>query len=147
MTSKQQNDFFYVCSLIEYTARKTNNRRGVIIDALQKDGVLKQLKDAEVNHCLSFEQVSDEIIEIYDIKPGDFDTITNCKYTIPGFMDIGRLYAIMIEDCAKPGEEVSEMIKIFKSFISDAISNFKTGLYYQNPDYLEWSYREGRLLD
>ncbi len=147
MTDKQQNDFFYVCSLIEYTARKTNNRRGAIIDALGKDGVLKQLKDAEVNHCLSFEQVSDEIIEIYGIKPGDFDTITNCKYTIPGFMDIGRLYSIMIEDCAKPGEEVSEMIKIFKSFISDEISNFKTGVYYQNPDYLEWSYREGRLLD
>ncbi len=147
MTDKQQNDFFYVCSLIEYTARKTNNRRGAIIDALGKDGVLKQLKDAEVNHCLSFEQVSDEIIDIYGIKPGDFDTITNCKYTIPGFMDIGRLYSIMIEDCAKSGEEVNEMIKIFKSFISDEISNFKTGVYYQNPDYLEWSYREGRLLD
>lgn len=147
MTDKQQNDFFYVCSLIEYTARKTNNRRGAIIDALGKDGVLKQLKDAEVNHCLSFEQVSDEIIDIYGIKPGDFDTITKCKYTIPGFMDIGRLYSIMIEDCAKSGEEVNEMIKIFKSFISDEISNFKTGVYYQNPDYLEWSYREGRLLD
>lgn len=147
MTDKQQNDFFYVCSLIEYTARKTNNRRGAIIDALGKEGVLKQLKDAEVNHCLSFEQVSDEIIDIYGIKPGDFDTITNCKYTIPGFMDIGRLYSIMIEDCAKSGEEVNEMIKIFKSFISDEISNFKTGVYYQNPDYLECSYREGRLLD
>lgn len=147
MTDKQRNDFFYVCSLIEYTARKTNNRRGAIIDALGKDGVLKQLKDAEVNHCLSFEQVSDEIIDIYGIKPGDFDTITNCRYTIPGFMDIGRLYSIMIEDCAKSGEEVNEMIKIFKSFISDEISNFKTGVYYQNPDYLEWSYREGQLLD
>lgn len=134
MTNQQQNDFFYVCSLIEYTARNTNNRRGAIIDALGKDGLLKQLKDAEVNHCLSFEQVSDEIIEIYGIKPGEFDTITNCKYRIPGFMDIGRLYSIMIEDCAKPGEEVNEMIKVFKSFISDEISNFKIGVYYQNPD-------------
>lgn len=107
----------------------------------------KQLKDAEVGHCLSFEQVSDKILEIYSIKPGDFDTITNCKYTIPAFMDIGRLYSIMIEHCAKPGENVNEMIKIFKSFISDEISNFKTGVYYQNLDYLEWSYREGRLLD
>lgn len=62
MTDKQQNDF------IEHTARKTNNRRGTIIDALGKDGVLKQLKDAEVNHCLSFEQVSGEIIEIYNIR-------------------------------------------------------------------------------
>ena len=108
MTDKQQNDFFYVCSLIEDTARRTNNQSGAIIDALGKDGVLKQLQDAEVNHCLSFEQVSDEIIEISGIKPGEFDTITNSTYRIPGFMDIGRLYSIMIEDCAMTGEEVSK---------------------------------------
>lgn len=53
----------------------------------------------------------------------------------------------MIEDCAKPGEEVQELINSFQSFISDAISNFNSDLYYQNPDYLEWSYREGELLD
>ena len=29
----------------------------------------------------------------------------------------------------------------------EEISDFKTDLYYQNPDYLEWSYREGKLLD
>lgn len=54
---------------------------------------------------------------------------------------------ILIEDCAKRGEEVQELMKIFFSFISDEISNFNTDLYYQNPDYLEWSYREGKLLD
>ena len=29
MTAKEQNDFFYVCSLIEYVARITKNRRRV----------------------------------------------------------------------------------------------------------------------
>ena len=76
-----------------------------------------------------------------------FDTVSNCKYKVPSFLDIGKLYSIMIEDCAKPGEEVQELIKLFSSFISDEISNFNTDLYYQNPDYLECSYREGRLLD
>ena len=89
MTEKEKNDFFYVCSLIEYIARQTKNRRGVIVEALGKDGIEKQLYDAEVNHCLSFEQVSDEVIEHYKIQNGDFDTITDCKYTVPGFMDIG----------------------------------------------------------
>ena len=78
---------------------------------------------------------------------GNFDTISDCKYSVPSFLDIGKLYSIMIEDCAKPGEEVEELIKIFSSFISDEISDFNTDLYYQNPDYLEWSYREGKLLD
>lgn len=46
-----------------------------------------------------------------------------CKYSIPSFLDIGKLYSILIEDCAKPGDEVSELMKIFSSFISDEISN------------------------
>lgn len=147
MTEKEKNDFFYVCALIEFTARKTRNKRGVIVRAMGEEGVKKELYDAEVNHCLSFEQVSDEIIDRYNISTGNFDTISDSKYSIPSFLDIGRLYSIMIEDCAKPGEEVQELIKIFTSFISDEISDFSTDLYYQNPSYLEWSYREGRLLE
>lgn len=138
---------FYVCSLIEYIARQTKNKRGVIINMLGKEGVEKQLYDAEVNHCLSFEQVSDEIVEKYKISDGDFDTITECKYTIPSFLDIGKLYSIMIEDCAEPGKEVDELMKIFSSFISDKISDFKSDVYYQNPSYLECSYEAGYLLD
>ncbi len=147
MTDKERNDFFYVCSLIEFTARKTKNKRGTIVESLGESGIRKQLHDAEVNHCLSFEQVSDEMIEQYHILEGDFDTITECRYTIPGFMDIGGLYCIMIEDCAEKGDEIKELMSVFRSFISDEISNFRTGLYYQNPGYLECSYRAGYLLD
>lgn len=49
------------------------------------EGIKKQLLDAGVNHCLSFEQVSDELIEQYHIPTGDFDTITGCKYSIPSY--------------------------------------------------------------
>ena len=131
MTEKERNDYFYVCALIEYIARETKNHRGDIVNQIGEDGIKKLLYDAEVDHCLSFEQVSDEVVDYYKIKQGD----------------IGKLYSIMIEDCAKPGDEVSELMKIFSSFISDEISNFNTDLYYQNPNYLEWSYREGKLLD
>ena len=117
------------------------------MEAMKKEGVEKELYDAQVNHCLSFEQVSDEIIERYHIPQGNFDTITECPYTVPDFKDIGGLYSIMIEDCAKPGEEVEELIRIFSSFISDKISNFSSDVYYQNPSYLECSYRSGYLLN
>lgn len=125
MTEKERNDYFYVCSLIEYIARETKNRRGIIAGILGKSGVEKLLYDAEVNHCLSFEQVSDEVIEQYGISNGDFDMITECKYVVPSFQDIGKLYSIMIEDCAEPGGEVAELMKIFSSFISDEISDFQ----------------------
>ncbi|MCM1121328.1 MAG: hypothetical protein NC416_01960 [Eubacterium sp.] len=147
MTEREEDDLFYVCSLIEYIARQTKNKRGVIVNALGEKGIEKQLYDAQVNHCLSFEQVSDEIIKQYKIVQGNFDTITDCEYSIPSFMDIGRLYCIMIKDCAESGQEVRELINIFNSFISDKISNFRSDVYYQNPSYLECSYKEGCLLD
>ena len=32
--SKESNDLFFTCSLIEYIARKTKNRRAVVVNAL-----------------------------------------------------------------------------------------------------------------
>lgn len=147
MTEKERNDYFYVCALIEYIARETQNHRGDIVKQIGKEGLEKLLYDAEVNHCLSFEQVSDEMIEYYKIKNGDFDTISECKYSVPSYLDIGKLYSIMVEDCSDSGQELDVLIKIFDSFISDEISDFNTDLYYQNPSYLECSYQAGKLLD
>lgn len=147
MTDKEKDDLFYVCTLIEYIGRKTNNSRGLIVQKLEEKGIRKQLYDAEVNHCLSFEQVSDEIVEQYHITNGTFDTISKCKYSIPTVTAIGKLYSRLIEQCAKPEKEIEELMKVFQSFISDQISDFRTDLYYQNPSYLKCSYEEGYLLD
>lgn len=147
MTENRKDDLFYVCTLIEYTGRKTNNSRKAIVQALGEEGIKKQLHDACVNHCLNFEQVSDELIERYNIQTGSFDTISNCKYTIPSVTSIGRLYSRLIMDCSQNDNLISELHNIFTSFISDKISDFKTGIYFENPSYLECSYKAGYLLD
>lgn len=146
MTETKKDDLFYVCSLIEFIGRKTKNKRKEVVNALGEQGIQKQLYDAQVNHCLSFEQVSEELIEQYHIPNGNFDTISDCKYKVPSFTAIGKLYSHMILDCSESGEEVKELLKIFNSFISDEISDFKTGVYFENPSYLEHSYQEGCLL-
>jgi len=46
------------------------------------------------------------VIAYYGIEQGDFDTISGCRYSVPSFLDIGKFYSIMIEDCAEPGNEV-----------------------------------------
>lgn len=146
MTESRKDDFFYVCSLIEYIARVTKNKRGVIANKLGEAGFAKELKDAGVNHSLSFEQVGEEVVERYGIPAGTFETVENCKYSVPSYTDIGRLYSIMVQDCAQPGEEIRTAIQIFSSVISDYISNFNSDCYYQNPSYLEESFRAGKLL-
>ena len=147
MTNKDKNDLFYVCSLIEFISRLTKNRRGDVVRRIGLKGIVKLLHDAEINHCLSFEEVSDEVITYDQIPKGDFEPEKDSPYSIPGVQDIGKLYAIMIEDLSEPGKAAEGLMDVFSSFISDEISNFRTDLYYQNPDYLECCYKEGYLLE
>ncbi len=110
------------------------------------EGLRRQLKDAEVNHCLSFEQISDELIERYGIDEGDFETVERCKYKVPDYVDIGKLYATIIEDVLNDEPYENGIYKVFDSFLSDMISDYNSDLYYQNPSYLEQSYLAGELL-
>lgn len=147
MNDKEKNDLFYVCSLIEFIGRKTKNRRSTIVDILGKKELKRQLEIAEVNHCLSFEQVSDEIIEYFNIKDGDFDSVGMCKYTVPSVQAIGKEYQRLIIDVMdKDSEVVTVIYDVFKSFISDEISDFNSSVYYSSPQYLKYSYLEGKLL-
>lgn len=146
MDEKRKDDIYFVCTMIEYIARVTSNRRKDVVARLSKKSIEHQLKVAEVNHCLSFEQVSDEWIEEYGISQGSFDTISTCKYTVPSVTAIGRVYQQLVISITEKNEEAQAIIDVFSSFISDEISNFNSSVYYSNPDYLRCSYQEGVLL-
>lgn len=146
MDEKRKDDVYFVCTMIEFVARATKNHRKDVIARLSKKNIEHQLKVAEVNHCLSFEQVSDEWIEQYGIPNGTFDTVGNCKYNVPSVTSIGRVYQQLVLTTAEKNEEAQAIIDVFSSFISDEISNFNSNVYYSNPDYLKCSYQEGTLL-
>ena len=146
MTEKQRDDIYYVCSLIEFIARKTKNHRQDVIRHFSKADVERQLRLAEVNHCLSFEQVADELIEDYGISDGNFDTVKECRYDVPSFLSIGMLYQELVLSTMKNEDAAQGIIDIFSSFISDEISDFNSNVYYTNPDYLRCSYLEGKML-
>ena len=147
MSDKEKNDLFYVCALIEFMARVTKNHRSKIVGTLGKDEIGRQLKMAEVNHCLSFEQVSDELIGFFNIEDGVFDTVATCKYDVPSYLAIGKAYQRLILDVKNKEEKIEDaIVNVFTSFISDEISNFNSSVYYRNPDYLKCSFIEGKLL-
>ena len=147
MNDVQKNNLFYVCSLIEFIGRKTKNRRSTIVKILGKKELERQLELAEVNHCLSFEQVSDEIIEHFNIREGDFDSVGLCKYNVPSFQVIGKEYQRLIIDVSSEQDNIVDVLcAVFQSFISDEISDFNSSVYYSTPEYLKYSYLEGKLL-
>ena len=146
MTEKQKNDVLYVCSLIETIARKTKNHRQDVIRYCTKGDIERQLRLAELKHCLSFEQVSDELIEDFNIPDGDFDTAAECRYTVPSATSIGMLYQGLVLSTMKDEDAAQAILDVFSSFITDEISDFNSNVYYTNPDYLRCSYLEGKML-
>jgi hypothetical protein len=147
MNEIQKNDLFYVCSLIEFMGRKTKNRRSTIVKIIGKKELKRQLELAEVNHCLSFEEVSDEIIKEFNIKEGSFDSVGLCKYDVPSVQAIGKEYQRLIIDVLSEENNVIDVLySVFESFISDEISDFNSSVYYSSPEYLKYSFLEGKLL-
>lgn len=59
MNSSYKDDLFYVCAMIEFVARKTHNKTKDIVNYLTDSEIQHELKAASINHCLSFERVSD----------------------------------------------------------------------------------------
>lgn len=114
MTEKQKNDILYVCSLIETIARKTKNHRQDVIRHFTKADIERQLRLAEVNHCLSFEQVSDELIEDLNIPDGDFDTVAECRYTVPSATSIGMLYQGLVLSTMKDEDAAQAILDVFR---------------------------------
>ena len=145
LSSQQKDNIFYVCSLIEFISRQTKNHRGKVVTCIGHDGIAHLLDYADVNHCLSFEQVSDETIAEYNIPDGTFDTVATCEYTVPGYLDIGRVYQMLVLNQVE-SDAAQTILDVFTSFISDAISDFNASTYYANPDYIRCSYEEGKLL-
>jgi len=148
MMGKEVNDLYYVCSLIEYIGRATNNTVADVVKMLGKDGIRRQLEIAETSHCLSFEEVADEVIHKHHITCGNFDNLTNCEYNIPTVTSIGGVYRDLILDIRKPEDDMVDILwDVYQSFISHKISDFNASTFFENPSYLLESYRAGRLLE
>lgn len=87
----KQNDLFFLCSLIEYIGRQTNNERSVIVNALGRKGLEHYYELAEVYHCENIDKVTDEIINKYGIVPGHYDNVSKAEDGIPTHWDIGKV--------------------------------------------------------
>ena len=98
---KKDNDLFYTCSLIDYIARKTKNKRVDVVNQLGKERIQKIYDLADVYHCDNISRVADDFIEEAKIEQGDFDNVGECQYLIPTYWDIGKVYKRLIKQVAE----------------------------------------------
>ncbi|MDR1933256.1 MAG: hypothetical protein LBQ57_10615 [Spirochaetales bacterium] len=145
---KEYNDLFFLCSLIEYTARKTKNHRDRVVRALGKDRLRHIYDLADVYHCENIDKVSDELIEKYRIPIGNFDNVADCRYAIPTHWDIGKVYKrLIVAVCENQGKDpIDSLTEVYCSWISLKIENYNSSAYYESPGYLYASYIAGTML-
>ena len=132
---KEANDLFFTCSLIDYMARKTKNRRKTIVNALGKDNLQKIYELADVYHSDNIDDVSDEFIEKVDIQKGNFDNVNDAKYAVPSHWDIGKVYKRLIIGASKERNIgfIDALIEVYNSFVSDKIDDYNSSFYYDAP--------------
>lgn len=146
--SRKDNDLFFTCSLIDYIARKTNNTRADIVNALGRKRIEKIYDLADVYHSDNIERVSQDFIEEAEIQPGSFDNVDECRYAIPTYWDIGKVYKRLIKLVAKD-EKISivdALFKVYNSFISPKIDDYNSSVYYENPSYIFECYKQNKML-
>lgn len=142
------NDLFYTCSLIEYIARKTNNTKKCVVEKLGKDKISKIYELASVYHSENIEKVAEEFIESANIEVGSYDHVSNCKYNVPSYFDIGKVYKRLIVMVSNNDEDkyVDTLIEVLSSWIIEKIDNYNSSMYYENPSYIYACYEDGKVL-
>lgn len=144
---QKENDLFYTCSLIEYISRKTKNYKKTIIEKLGENNINKIYNLAEVYHCENIDKVADEFIEKVNIENGTYDIISTCKYNVPSYWDIGKVYKRLIVMVNNKEEQyIQTLINILSSWIIEKIDNYNSSMYYENPEYIYRCYIEGKVL-
>lgn len=144
--SSYDNDLFYLCSLIEYIARKTHNTKEYVVNKIGKDFLKKIYTLAEVYHSENIEKISDEIINKCNIGNGNYK-IENCKNRVPSYFEIGAIYERLIKQISDSKEEyIDNLIKVLTSWIITKIDNYDGSMYYENPSYIYECYKEGKVL-
>lgn len=145
---RRANDLFFVCSLIEYIGRRTHNYRSTVVNTLGRDEIRHIYDYADVYHCENIDKVADELQEKHQLKSGYFDNISQARYSIPTYWDIGKVYHRLIIDVANAtgNDIIDTLMTVYNSWITRKIDDYNSSMYYENAGFLLESYKAGAVL-
>lgn len=144
---KKENDLFFTCSLIEYIARKTNNKSSYIVEKLGYNNINKIYDLADVYHSDNINKVSDDFIKIGDIEQGNFYNIKEAQYLVPSYFDIGKIYKRLILGIVKEKNisVIEALFEAYNSFVSDKINDYNSNFYYGAPNNILNAFLIGKI--
>ena len=144
---KKSNDLFFTCSLIDYIARKTRNKRSDVVNKLGRKNIEKIYDLADVYHSDNIDRVSEDFIEAAGIQEGTFDNVAAAKYAVPSHWDIGKVYKRLILGIVRDiqTDVVDALFEAYNSFVSGKIDDYNSSFYYDAPQNILNTFLYGEI--
>lgn len=143
------NDLYFVCSMIERTARKLKQPNKYVVNRIGKKGLEEKLSVANVQHSENPESVVQQWIVEFDLKEGTFDItkvnpdlVTN----IPTVLQIGKVYTRLILSTLSHDENYADSIlRVYNNAICEIIDNYNSSAYYEPSYFITRAYYQGNF--
>ena len=144
---RKENDLFFTCSLIDYIARRTKNKRSVVVNLLGRTLIEKIYDLADVYHSDNIDTVSEDFIDKAKIPEGSFDNVAAARFAVPSHWDIGKVYKRLVLGISKEKKIpiADAVIEAYNSFVSEKIDDYNSSFYYEAPQNILNAYLEGKV--
>lgn len=134
-----KNDLYFICSMIERTARKIHQRNAYVVNAIGLNELRRLLSVACVLHCESPEKVAEDWIKDFSLENGNFD-ITDVNpslvSSVPRATQIGKVYSRLILNTIGKNEDYAQaIVRVYNNSICSVIDNYNASAYYE-PSYV-----------
>lgn len=134
------NELYFVCYMIERTARHIKQHNRYVVEHIGKEGLERQLSIANTIHSLNPDQVVSDWIDEYQLAMGNWDvTAVDKRFTekVPSDIQMGKVYARLVQSVAGHNESLANSIqRVYASPICDVIDNYNSSAYYE-PSYVQ----------
>ena len=143
----EENDLFFVCSMIERVARQLHQRNKYVVNTIGRDNLYHLLSVANVLHSENPLKVADDWIKDYDLKAGDFDITDidrDLAERIPTALEMGSVYKRLILDTMTSKENyVDGIIRVYNNDLCKVIDNYNCSAFYEPSYVIARAYESG----
>lgn len=143
------DDIYFVCYMIERTARRLKQRNIYVATRLGVQGLEHELSVSSTTHSMPAEQIVDEWIEAYALEAGEFDITAVDKRLaprIPSPTQMGKVYARLISAVSDEDNLPQTFLNVYGSPICETIDNYNASAFYEPSYVIERAYRDGEFF-
>lgn len=144
------NDLYFVCYMIERTARQLKQPNKYVVNTIGHDGLAKKLSLADTLHSENPLAVSADWIDEYHLQTGNYDVSAvqpNLCSQIPTSTQMGKVYKRLILNTMQPNEDYADAIlRVYNNPICEVIDNYNTSAYYEPSPFIARSYFAGGFV-